>query len=74
MSLKKAYALGTVLETLWTILPLRGEPPMTRFVAVELAKSHTFDVSAAQRELGLKPAHETWAALDELAATFCLKK
>ena len=74
MSLKKAYALGAVLETLWTILPLRGEPPMTRFVAVELAKSHTFDVSAAQRELGLKPAHETWAALDELAATFCLKK
>ena len=74
ISLKKAYTIGTILEAAWTILPLRGEPPMTRFVAVELAKSHTFDISAAKRDLGLQPAHETWAALDELAATFRPKK
>jgi nucleoside-diphosphate-sugar epimerase len=74
ISLKKAYTIGSILEAVWTFLYLRGEPPMTRFVAVELAKDHAFDVSAAQRDLGLRPAHETWAALDALAATFRPKK
>lgn len=69
ISLRRAYALGTVMEILWTVFRLKGEPPMTRFVAVELAKDHWFDVSAAQRDLGLKPAVETWAELDRLAAT-----
>lgn len=70
ISLRRAYALGTVLEIIWTLFRLKGEPPMTRFVAVELAKDHWFDVSAAQRDLGLKPAVETWTELDRLAATF----
>jgi nucleoside-diphosphate-sugar epimerase len=70
MPLRRAYAIGSIMEALWTILPLKGEPPMTRFVAVELAKDHWFDVSAAQRDLGLKPAVDTWAELDRLAATF----
>ena len=43
---------------------------MTRFVAVELAKDHWFDVPAARRDLGLKPAVDTWTELDRLAATF----
>jgi hypothetical protein len=46
---------------------------MTRFVAVELAKDHWFDVYAARRDLGLKPAVETWAELDRLAATLRTK-
>ncbi len=74
ISLKKAYTIGSILEAVWTLLRLSGEPPMTRFVAVELAKDHAFDVSAAKRDLGLQPAHETWAALDALAATFRTKK
>jgi hypothetical protein len=61
------------MEALWTILPLKGEPPMTRFVAVELAKDHWFDVSAAQRDLGLKPAVDTWTELDRLAVTLRTK-
>ena len=32
-----------------------GEPPMTRFVAAELAKDHWFDISAARRDLGYAP-------------------
>ena len=68
--LGRAYAIGATMEALWTLLPLKGEPPMTRFVAVELAKDHWFDVSAAQRDLGLKPAVDTWTELDRLAATF----
>ena len=47
-----AYGAGTVCEYLWPMLKRRDEPPMTRFVAVELAKDHYFDISAAKRDLG----------------------
>ena len=69
ISQRAAYWLGALLEGVWTIGRLKGEPPMTRFVAVELAKDHWYDVSAARRDLGLKPAVDTWAELDRLAAT-----
>jgi nucleoside-diphosphate-sugar epimerase len=55
ISLRAASAVGVVCETLWRTLPLRGEPPMTRFVAAELAKDHWFDLSAAKRDLGYSP-------------------
>ena len=60
--------MGATLEATWATLRLDGEPPMTRFVATELAKDHWFNVSAARRDLGLRPAHDTWEALDRLAA------
>jgi len=50
-----AYAVGGVLELLWRVLPLEGEPPMTRFAAKELATDHWFDISAARRDLGYTP-------------------
>jgi len=50
-----AYAAGIVCELLWKSLRLSGEPPMTRFVAKELATSHWFDISAARRDLGYTP-------------------
>ena len=50
-----AYLAGGVLEALWRVLPLKGEPPMTRFVAKELATDHWFDISAARRDLGYNP-------------------
>jgi nucleoside-diphosphate-sugar epimerase len=55
LSLRTATAIGAVCETLWRVLPLRGEPPMTRFVAAELAKDHWFNLSAAKRDLGYAP-------------------
>ena len=60
ISLGKAYAVGGVLEGLWRVLPLKGEPPMTRFVAKEMATDHWFDISAARRDLGYTP-HVTMA-------------
>ena len=71
---RSAYWLGALLEGVWTLFRRKGEPPMTRFVAVELAKDHWFDVSAARRDLGLKPAVETWSELDRLAATLRKKE
>ncbi|MDR1817876.1 MAG: NAD-dependent epimerase/dehydratase family protein [Puniceicoccales bacterium] len=57
---------GALCELAWRLLPLRGEPPMTRFTAHELAADHWFDISAARRDLGYAPAVNTAAALDEL--------
>jgi len=50
-----AYVAGIVCEGLWKTLRLAGEPPMTRFVARELATAHWFDISAARRDLGYVP-------------------
>ena len=52
---KVAYAAGAVCEGLWSLLRLSGEPPMTRFVARELATAHWFDIAAARRDLGYAP-------------------
>ncbi len=53
--LRAATMLGAACELAWRALPLRGEPPMTRFVAAELAKDHWFNIGAAQRDLGYAP-------------------
>jgi len=50
-----AYAAGGLLEALWTLLPLKGEPPMTRFVAKELGTDHWFKIDAARRDLSYHP-------------------
>lgn len=55
ISLGAASAVGGVCELAWRLLPLRGEPPMTRFIAAELAKDHWFDLTAARRDLGYTP-------------------
>jgi len=50
-----AYVVGSVLEWVYRILRLPGEPLMTRFVARQLATSHWFDMTAAGRDLGYTP-------------------
>lgn len=50
-----AYAAGRICEGIWNLLRLRGEPPMTRFVARELATAHWFNIDAARRDLGYVP-------------------
>lgn len=60
ISLPAATALGALCEALWHLLPVASEPPMTRFVAAELAKDHWFNLSAARRDLGYTP-HVTMA-------------
>ncbi|MCA9243701.1 MAG: NAD-dependent epimerase/dehydratase family protein [Phycisphaerales bacterium] len=55
ISFSAATRIGGLLEGVYRLLRLPGEPPMTRFVARELATSHFFDISAAKRELGYEP-------------------
>ncbi|MSP56246.1 MAG: NAD-dependent epimerase/dehydratase family protein [Myxococcales bacterium] len=42
-----ARSLGAVAEGVWTMLGREDDPPMTRFVAAQLATSHTYDVRPA---------------------------
>ncbi|KGM51272.1 3-beta hydroxysteroid dehydrogenase [Lysobacter concretionis Ko07 = DSM 16239] len=51
-----AYAVGVVCEGLWRALPLAGEPPMTRFLAEQLATTHWYDMAPATRDFGYRPA------------------
>ena len=50
-----ARLAGRVLETVYWLLRLPGEPPMTRFVATQLSTAHWYDISAARRDLGYEP-------------------
>jgi 2-alkyl-3-oxoalkanoate reductase len=50
-----AYAAGAVLEAVWRLARRRDDPPMTRFVAKELATDHWFRIDAARRDLGYVP-------------------
>jgi nucleoside-diphosphate-sugar epimerase len=50
-----AYKVGGLLEKVYTLLHLKGEPRMTRFVAKELSTAHWFDLSAAKRDFGYQP-------------------
>ncbi len=69
LSLSTASALGAVCETLWRVLPVTTEPPMTRFIAAELAKDHWFNLAAARRDLGYEPRVSMAAGTAELIAS-----
>jgi nucleoside-diphosphate-sugar epimerase len=62
-----AYAAGAVCEGIWRLFRLRGEPPMTRFVARQLSTAHWFDLTAAKRDLGYAPEVSTVEGLRRLA-------
>lgn len=66
--LAAATAAGAACELAWRVLHLRGEPPLTRFVAAELAKDHWFDLSAARRVLGYAPRVSMAEGTAELVA------
>ena len=46
-----ARRLGWILEVVYRVFGLSGEPRMTRFLAGQLATSHYFDISRARRDL-----------------------
>lgn len=62
-----ARRIGRVMEGLWTLLPLSGEPPMTRFVAAQLAGSHSYSISAAERDFGFQPIVSVEQGMQKLA-------
>lgn len=68
ISFQKAYLLGSSLEKIWSILHLKGEPPMTRFVASQLAHDHWFSIKSAKKDLGYEPIRNMNDSLNESLA------
>ena len=52
---KLVWTVGAMLEFVYKVFMLKGEPVMTRFVADELATAHWFDITAAKTDLGYIP-------------------
>jgi 2-alkyl-3-oxoalkanoate reductase len=55
ISAKAAFRIGAVCEGIWSVLRLGGEPPMTRFLAGQLASSHSYRIGKAVRDFGYAP-------------------
>lgn len=63
-----AYAIGAMCEAAWTLLPLSGEPPLTRFLAEQLATTHWYDMTPATRDFGYVPTVTIEEGLTRLAS------
>jgi nucleoside-diphosphate-sugar epimerase len=61
-----AWSVGGICELVYGLLGIRREPPMTRFVARQLATAHWFDISAARRDFGYAPVVSTEEGLQRL--------
>jgi nucleoside-diphosphate-sugar epimerase len=59
ISTRAAWRVGALSEVVYRLLRLRGEPPMTRFLAAQLGMSHYFDISRARRDFGYTAAVST---------------
>ncbi|MEC8421133.1 MAG: NAD-dependent epimerase/dehydratase family protein [Verrucomicrobiota bacterium] len=63
ISFRKAYVAGAALESLWKILPIKSDLPMSRFVACQLAHDHWFSTQAAKSDFGYEPVLSMDAAM-----------
>lgn len=55
ISYAAAYRIGATLEAIYWSLRKRSEPPMTRFVAAQLALDHYFAIEKARRLIDYQP-------------------
>jgi nucleoside-diphosphate-sugar epimerase len=63
---KPAYIIGTLLEGIYMWFGSGKEPPMTRFLAEQLARSHWFSIDKARNDLGYEPKVSTSEGLKKL--------
>jgi nucleoside-diphosphate-sugar epimerase len=65
--LPAAWAVGAACEIVYGALRIRREPPMSRFLAAQLGRSHYFDISRARADFGYQPAISTAEGMQRLA-------
>ncbi len=68
LSRRGAWTIGVAYEAAYWLLQCRGEPPISRFLAAELATSHYFDISRARRDFGYEPKISIAEGMRRLAA------
>jgi nucleoside-diphosphate-sugar epimerase len=65
-----ASAAGSVIEAGWQLLRRRDTPPMTRFLAEQLATAHWFDQRRTREALSWHPAVTLDEGFRRLAASY----
>ena len=55
ISFSAAYAIGAVYDFIWSIIGRESDPPMSKFLAIQLSVSNYFNISAAKRDFGYSP-------------------
>ena len=60
-----AYRIGWLMEKGYGLLRIKAEPPMTRFMALQLSCSHYFSHKNAEKDLDFSPRVSLKDALDE---------
>lgn len=70
ISFKTAYRIGSICEKVWPLLRLRGEPPMTRFLAEQLCTPHWYSMEPARRDFGYVPQVSIEEGLRLLSASW----
>jgi 2-alkyl-3-oxoalkanoate reductase len=56
ISLRAARTIGAAYEVAYRLLGRRDEPPMSRFLAAQMATSHHFNIARARRDFGYEPS------------------
>ncbi len=64
---RAAYGVAAMLEAAYRLLPLQGEPSLTRYTVSSIAVPHTLDIGKAQRELGYMPTVTVEQGLHQFA-------
>lgn len=68
ISARAAYAIGATCEATYTALRMKSEPPMTRFLALQLGGTHYYSVAKAQRDFGYQPQVSIAEGMRRMAA------
>ena len=61
---KVAFNIGLFFECWYKFFRINGEPPMTRFVALQFSRSHYFSHQKAKNDFGYEPKISIEQALD----------
>ncbi|APO96017.1 2-alkyl-3-oxoalkanoate reductase [Xanthomonas vesicatoria] len=69
LSFKTAYRIGAVCETLWPLLRLPGEVPLTRFLVEQLCTPHWYSMEPARRDFGYVPKISIEEGLNRLRSS-----
>ncbi|WP_372654254.1 NAD-dependent epimerase/dehydratase family protein [Halobacteriovorax sp.] len=68
ISIKSAYVVGSIIEFILKVFRIWNvHPPMTRFVALQLGKSHYFSHSKAKSDFGYSPVISTDEAIARIS-------